>query len=95
MPTDGVTDDQLRAGMEMMATAFRDLAPLTAAAAATQILDAVREERWRVLVGKDAEALDRRVREAPEEAYEQSFVDKLRQDGFLGALIGTISGRND
>ena len=95
VPTEGVTDDQLRAGMEMMAVAFRDMAPLTAAGAATQILDAVREERWRVLVGKDAEALDRRVREAPEEAYEQSFVEKLRQDGFFGALIGTISGRND
>jgi hypothetical protein len=35
------------------------------------------------------------VREAPEEAYEPSFVDKLRQDGFFGALIGTVSGRSD
>jgi len=95
VPVEGVTDDQLRAGMEMMAVAFRDMAPLTAAGAATQILDAVREERWRVLVGKDAEALDRRVREAPEEAYETSFVEKLRKDGFFGGLINTVSGRED
>ena len=33
--------------------------------AATQILDGVREERWRILVGDDAKALDRLVRETP------------------------------
>jgi NAD(P)-dependent dehydrogenase (short-subunit alcohol dehydrogenase family) len=95
VPLEGVTDDQLRAGMEMMQVAFRDMAPLSAAGAATQILDAVREERWRVLVGKDAVALDRLVRGAPEEAYEPSFVDALRKEGILGGLINTISGRND
>jgi hypothetical protein len=52
---------------------------MTAAEAARIILDGVRNERWRILVGKDAEALDRLVREAPEEAYEAAFMDKLLQ----------------
>jgi len=31
-------------------------------------------------VGKDAEVLDRLVREDPEEAYEASFMEKLRAE---------------
>ena len=50
---------------------------MTAAQAATVILDGVREERWRILVGADAEVLDRMVRDAPEEAYETSFMERL------------------
>jgi hypothetical protein len=61
----------------MIGEMFRDGAPMTAAEAARIILDGVRNERWRILVGKDAEALDRLVREAPEEAYEAAFMDKL------------------
>jgi NAD(P)-dependent dehydrogenase (short-subunit alcohol dehydrogenase family) len=95
VPVENVTDDQLRAGMEMMAVAFRDMAPLSAAGAATQILDGVREERWRILVGKDAVALDRHVRSAPEEAYEASFMDALRKEGVLSGLVNTVSGRDD
>jgi short-subunit dehydrogenase len=95
VPVENVTDDQLRAGMEMMAVAFREMAPLSAAGAAKQILDAVREERWRVLVGDDAVKLDKRVRENPEAAYEASFMDSLRQDGVLGGLVNTVSGRSD
>jgi NAD(P)-dependent dehydrogenase (short-subunit alcohol dehydrogenase family) len=87
LPVDGASDDQLRAGLEMMAVAFRDLAPLTAAAAATQILDGVREERWRILVGEDAVALDRLVRESPEAAYEPAFSERLRREGFFGGLF--------
>jgi hypothetical protein len=63
--------------MQQRAEQFRDDAPMTAAEAASIILDGVREERWRILVGKDAEALDRLVRENPEEAYEPSFMEKL------------------
>ncbi len=43
---------------------------MTAAEAATVILDAVRENRWRVLVGADAHALDEAVRADPERAYD-------------------------
>ena len=71
------SNDQLRQGLQQIGEAFREGAPMTAAEAAKVILDGVREERWRILVGKDAEALDRLVREAPEEAYEASFMERL------------------
>ncbi len=53
---------------------FRDNG-MDPAQAAQIILDGVREERWRILVGPDAQALDQAVRNAPEEAYEQSFME--------------------
>jgi hypothetical protein len=46
----------------------------------TIILDGVKEERWRILVGDDAPMLDRLVRENPEAAYEASFMEKLREE---------------
>lgn len=56
--------------MQFAAAEFRERAPMTAAEAATIILDAVRENRWRVLVGADAHALDEAVRADPERAYD-------------------------
>jgi NAD(P)-dependent dehydrogenase (short-subunit alcohol dehydrogenase family) len=76
-PSEGVTNDQIRIGMQQMAEQFRDNAPMTAAEAAAVILDGVREERWRILVGDDAHILDELVRGKPGEAYEQSFMDEL------------------
>lgn len=76
-PIEGVSNDQVRQGLQMMAEGFRDNAPMTAEAAAKVILDGVRAERWRILVGKDAELLDRMVRENPEEAYEESFMQRF------------------
>ena len=73
------SNEDLRQGLQMIGEMFRDGAPMTASEAARIILDGVRTERWRILVGKDAEALDRLVREAPEEAYEAAFMDKLLQ----------------
>lgn len=73
MPTDGVSDDQLRATMAKRMEDFRDKAPMSAAEAATVILDGVREDRWRILVGEDAKLLDQVVRGAPETAYELNF----------------------
>ncbi|NQY98151.1 MAG: SDR family oxidoreductase [Henriciella sp.] len=54
--------------------AFRDNG-LDPEEAAKIILQGVRDERWRILVGMDAVALDKAVREAPEDAYEQEFMD--------------------
>ena len=51
-------------------TGFREKAPLTAAAAATIILDGVRSGAWRILVGEDAKVLDAAVRARPEAAYD-------------------------
>ena len=78
LPVAEVTNEQLRLGMQMLAEGFRDNAPTTAAEAAKIILDGVRAERWRILVGRDAEVLDELVREAPEEAYEPAFMERLR-----------------
>jgi NAD(P)-dependent dehydrogenase (short-subunit alcohol dehydrogenase family) len=48
---------------------FRDKAPLSAAQAATIILDGVRSGTWRILVGQDAAMIDERIRANPEAAY--------------------------
>jgi NAD(P)-dependent dehydrogenase (short-subunit alcohol dehydrogenase family) len=75
--TEGVSNEMIRVALQARAEQFRDEAPMTAEAAATVILDGVREERWRILVGDDAVGLDELVRATPEEAYEQSFMDRL------------------
>ena len=49
---------------------FRDKAPVTAAEAATIILDEVRSGAWRILVGEDAKSIDAAVRAKPEAAYD-------------------------
>jgi NAD(P)-dependent dehydrogenase (short-subunit alcohol dehydrogenase family) len=83
LPVDALSDDQLRGAMQQLAEDFRDKAPLSAAAAATIILDGVRAERWRILVGDDAKELDRMVRAHPERAYEPGFMEELRGKGHL------------
>jgi NAD(P)-dependent dehydrogenase (short-subunit alcohol dehydrogenase family) len=79
LPIEGVTNDQIRQFMIQGAEQFRDEAPVTAAEAATVILDAVRKDQWRILIGEDARVLDELVRESPEEAYEPAFMERLRQ----------------
>ena len=59
--TEGVSDEDIRKGLQLFGEAFRDNAPVTAAEAATIILDGVKADRWRILVGKDALAIDQRV----------------------------------
>jgi NAD(P)-dependent dehydrogenase (short-subunit alcohol dehydrogenase family) len=86
LPVDQLTDDQLREAMRQMAITFRDNAPVSAAQAATIILDGVRSGTWRVLVGEDAKAIDRKVREMPELAYEGSFAKALNDEGHMRLL---------
>jgi NAD(P)-dependent dehydrogenase (short-subunit alcohol dehydrogenase family) len=86
MPAGQLDDDQIRQAMQQLAIAFRDLAPVSAEAAARVILDGVRAEQWRILVGDDARALDRMVRESPETAYDAAFTEALRQQGFMRGL---------
>lgn len=74
----GASDDDIRLGMQLQGEMFRDNAPTTAAQAATAILDGVRADQWRILVGDDAFALDELVRERPGEAYDQSFIELMR-----------------
>jgi hypothetical protein len=68
------------------ARSFRDEAPTSAATAAKIILDGVKAERWRILVGNDAERLDHRVREIPEQAYGAEFYRSFAQE--VGWRIG-------
>lgn len=70
VPLEGVKDEELRVGLKMMSDLFRDGAPLSAAGAATVILDGVRADTWRILVGDDAFALDDAVRADPAMAYD-------------------------
>jgi NAD(P)-dependent dehydrogenase (short-subunit alcohol dehydrogenase family) len=62
------------------ARSFRDEAPMTAAAAAKIILDGVKAERWRILVGDDAHKLDERVRKTPEQAYTPEFFRSFAEE---------------
>jgi NAD(P)-dependent dehydrogenase (short-subunit alcohol dehydrogenase family) len=84
IPLDDVSDEDLRKGIQMIGETFRDAAPTTAAKAATIILDGVRRNQWRILVGEDAEALDTEVRADPEHAYDRQFWHALRARGLFG-----------
>ena len=56
---------------------FVEEAPMNAAQAATVILDGVKADRWRILVGEDAKKIDERVRQMPEKAYDVDFFQKF------------------
>jgi NAD(P)-dependent dehydrogenase (short-subunit alcohol dehydrogenase family) len=62
--------EDLRQVLIQIASDFRDKAPLSAAEAATIILDGVRSGAWRILVGQDATMIDERIRANPEAAYD-------------------------
>jgi NAD(P)-dependent dehydrogenase (short-subunit alcohol dehydrogenase family) len=71
--TSQMPDEEIQAGAAERARNFRDEAPTTATAAAKTILDGVKAERWRILIGHDAHRLDERVRRTPEQAYDAQF----------------------
>ena len=52
-------------------------APMTAAEAAKVILDGVKADRWRILVGADAHKIDEWVRRSPEQAYDVDFFERF------------------
>jgi len=74
IPTDDMDDEQLRAAIRQSREDFRDNAPLSSTQAATIILDGVRNEQWRILVGEDAKMLDQLVRTYPEKIYDPGFM---------------------
>ena len=78
--TSGVSDEELRAMVAAREQRFVEDAPTSAAEAATIILDGVKADRWRILVGKDAEAIDERVRRSPEQAYEVDFFESFARE---------------
>ena len=75
-----LSDDEVRRIVADRARRFLEEAPTSAAEAARIILDGVRNERWRILVGHDAEQLDARVRATPERAYEKDFFDSFESE---------------
>jgi NAD(P)-dependent dehydrogenase (short-subunit alcohol dehydrogenase family) len=62
--------DELRQMLVRANADFRDKAPVSAAEAATIILDGVRSGAWRILVGEDAKMIDAAVRAKPEASYD-------------------------
>ncbi len=86
LPVGNLTDDHIRQALHQRAIDFRDKAPTSAAAAANIILDGVRQDKWRILIGEDAHALDELVRADPEAAYEDAFYEGLYQRGIFTAL---------
>ena len=72
---DRLSDEELKTLIKEQGADFRDNAPFSASDAASVILDGVRKEQWRILVGDDARVLDRLVCESPDQAYEKSFYD--------------------
>jgi NAD(P)-dependent dehydrogenase (short-subunit alcohol dehydrogenase family) len=78
----GVTD---AAAIAQANAGFREHAPMTAAQAATVILDGVRSGQWRILVGDGARSLDEFVRASPEAAYDYAALAKYRDLPNIGA----------
>ena len=72
-----LSDEQIQALVTEQGRRFQEEAPTSAAEAATVILDGVKAERWRVLVGADAHTMDEYVRSEPEQAYEPDFFTRM------------------
>jgi NAD(P)-dependent dehydrogenase (short-subunit alcohol dehydrogenase family) len=92
MDASKMTDDEIQKMSAERARKFREEAPMTAAAAAKVILDGVKAERWRILVGDDAHLLDKRVRNDPESAYDVDFYQRFAQES--GWTLGGQGPRN-
>jgi NAD(P)-dependent dehydrogenase (short-subunit alcohol dehydrogenase family) len=94
LDADQLTDQAIQAMLAEQARRFLEDAPMTAAAAATVILDGVKAERWRILVGEDAQKMDALVRADPEQAYEPAFFAILAKE--VGwRLDGIASNRRE
>jgi NAD(P)-dependent dehydrogenase (short-subunit alcohol dehydrogenase family) len=90
LPVGNLPDDDIRQMLHQRALDFRDKAPCTAERAAEIILDGVRNDRWRILVGEDAHAIDELVRSSPEQAYDPDFMSRLQEQGHFGGLTQTV-----
>jgi len=86
MDVSQVPDAALQAMVDEQARRFLEDAPMTAAAAATVILEGVKAERWRILVGEDAQKMDAAVRKDPEAAYTAQFYEILTKE--MGWRLG-------
>jgi NAD(P)-dependent dehydrogenase (short-subunit alcohol dehydrogenase family) len=76
LPVGSMSAADIREFLGKANDSFRDSAPLSAADAATIILDGVRAGAWRILVGEDAQQLDTYVRANPEHTYDYDELAK-------------------
>jgi NAD(P)-dependent dehydrogenase (short-subunit alcohol dehydrogenase family) len=81
-----MSDEDIQSAAAERARNFLENAPTSAARAATIILDGVKAEHWRILVGDDAHRLDERVRQTPERAYDAEFYQSLVEE--VGWRVG-------
>jgi hypothetical protein len=86
-----MSDAQVEKLVLERARQFLEEAPTTAAAAAKIILDGVKADRWRILVGHDAERIDELVRQSPEQAYDVDFFESFAAE--VGWRLGTPTPR--
>jgi NAD(P)-dependent dehydrogenase (short-subunit alcohol dehydrogenase family) len=85
---EGATGDDLRQFLVQASADFRDKAPVSAAQAATIILDGVRAGAWRILIGDDARMIDTAVRAKPEATYDYA-------DLFAGLIGNDTESESD
>ena len=83
----GLSDDDIQKMVAERERRFHEEAPTSAAQAATIILDGVKAERWRILVGPDAERLDQLVRQSPDQAYDIDFFEGFARE--VGWRVGS------
>ena len=83
LPLDNVPDEHIRQMMQQESDDFRDTALTSAEDAAYIILKGVKEKRWRILVGEDAEFLDQLVRADPEPVYDIEFYKRRIERWFF------------
>ena len=72
-----MSEDEIRKIIAERERRFTEEAPTSAAEAAKIILDGVKAEQWRILVGPDAQVIDEMVRGSPEQAYEREFFEEF------------------
>jgi NAD(P)-dependent dehydrogenase (short-subunit alcohol dehydrogenase family) len=72
-----LSDDEIRRIVAERERRFREDAPTSAGEAAKIILDGVKADKWRILVGEDAHQIDELVRQSPERAYDLDFFEEF------------------
>jgi NAD(P)-dependent dehydrogenase (short-subunit alcohol dehydrogenase family) len=72
-----LSDDDIASLLAERARRFLADAPTSAAEAAAIILDGVKADRLRILVGRDAHLIDGMVRADPDHAYDEDFYERF------------------
>jgi len=81
-----LSDQEIKDIAAERARRFLEEAPTSAAQAAKIILDGVKADQWRILVGQDAHRIDELVRATPEQAYDIDFFDRFAAE--VGWKVG-------